>query len=129
MDLCIISKNFLLIRREYFPAKFNIIYEHKSKRVQRMDNRQKAPAKEHKIIMDSRKSVVITGVTDTDKFTENTVLLYTCMGEVIIRGRDLRVTLLSVETGDMSVEGEIDGIIYGDSQVKSPLSFMGKLFK
>lgn len=94
-----------------------------------MDNRQKAPAKEHKIIMDSRKSVVITGVTDTDKFTENTVLLYTCMGEVIIRGSDLRVTLLSVETGDMSVEGEIDGIIYGDSQVKSPLSFMGKLFK
>lgn len=94
-----------------------------------MDNSRKAPEKEHRIIAENRRSVVITGVTDTDKFTENTVLLYTCMGEVIIKGRDLRVTLLSVETGDMSVEGEIDGIIYGDSQVRSPLSFMGRLFK
>lgn len=94
-----------------------------------MDNSRKTPEKEHRIIAENRRSVVITGVTDTDKFTENTVLLYTCMGEVIIKGRDLRVTLLSVETGDMSVEGEIDGIIYGDSQVRSPLSFMGRLFK
>ncbi|MBP0958198.1 MAG: YabP/YqfC family sporulation protein [Oscillospiraceae bacterium] len=79
--------------------------------------------------MENRSKVVITGVTDTDKFTENSVLLYTCMGELIIKGKGLRVTLLSVESGDMAVEGDIDSIIYGDSQVKSPLGFMGRLLK
>ena len=94
-----------------------------------MEAQKKNPPKEHSVRLENRNKVIITGVTDTDKFTENSVLLYTCMGELIIRGRDLRVTLLSVESGDMSVEGEIDGIIYGDSQVKSPLGFMGRLFK
>ncbi|MDD6991412.1 MAG: YabP/YqfC family sporulation protein [Oscillospiraceae bacterium] len=94
-----------------------------------MENKQKKPAQNHTVNMENRSKVVITGVTDTDKFTENSVLLYTCMGELIIKGRGLRVTLLSVESGDMAVEGDIDGIIYGDSQVKSPLSFMGRLLK
>lgn len=94
-----------------------------------MDTQKNNPRKEHSVRLENRSRVIISGVTDTDKFTENQVLLYTCMGELIIRGRDLRVTLLSVESGDMSVEGEIDAIIYGDSQVKSPLGFVGRLFK
>lgn len=94
-----------------------------------MDNKQKSPPKNHSVSMENRSRVIITGVTDTDKFTENTVLLYTCMGELIIKGKGLRVTLLSVESGDMAVEGEIDGVAYGDSQVKSPLSFVGRLLK
>ncbi|MCI7767656.1 MAG: YabP/YqfC family sporulation protein [Oscillospiraceae bacterium] len=94
-----------------------------------MDSQKNKPQKEHSVRLENRSRAVITGVTDTDKFTENQVLLYTCMGELIIKGRDLHVTLLSVESGDMAVEGEIDGIIYGDSQVKSPLGFVGRLFK
>ena len=94
-----------------------------------MENKQKKPPQNHTVNMENRSKVVITGVTDTDKFTENSVLLYTRMGELIIKGRGLRVTLLSVESGDMAVEGDIDGIIYGDSQVKSPLGFMGRLLK
>ena len=95
-----------------------------------MDNKQqKKPGQNHTVNMENRSRVVITGVTDTDKFTESSVLLYTCMGELIIKGRGLRVTLLSVESGDMAVEGEIGGIIYGDSHVKSPLGFMGRLLK
>jgi len=34
-----------------------------------------------------------------------------------------------VESGDMEIEGEISALIYGDSQVRSPLSFMGRLMK
>lgn len=83
----------------------------------------------HSISLESRSKAVISGVTDTDKFTENSVLLYTDMGELTVKGRNLRVTLLSVESGDMEIEGEISALIYGDSQVRSPLSFMGRLMK
>ncbi len=84
---------------------------------------------DHRITLDNRKKLVITGVTDTDKFDESSVLLYTSMGELIIKGKDLHVNGLSVETGEMIVEGEIGAVIYGDSQVKGPLSLFGRLTK
>ena len=84
---------------------------------------------EHSICLDKRSRLVITGVTDTDKFDESTVLLYTVMGELIVRGRDLHVNGLSLESGEMLIEGEISSITYGDSQVKGPLSLLGKMFK
>lgn len=83
----------------------------------------------HTVTIDGRKRLTITGVTDTDKFDENTVLLYTCMGEMIIKGKNLRVNGLSVESGDMLIEGDIDSVVYGDRQIKSPLSIMGRLLK
>lgn len=94
-----------------------------------MEEKKKKPAQDHSIFAQNREKVTITGVTDTDKFTENTVLLYTCMGEVTVKGKNLRVTLLSVESGDMVIEGDIDAVIYGDSQVKAPLGFIGRLLK
>lgn len=81
------------------------------------------------ISIEDRSKIVITGVTDTDKFNENSVLLYTCMGELMIKGKDLHVSALSVETGEMVIEGEIFSAVYGDSQIKGPLSFFGKLTK
>lgn len=86
-------------------------------------------ASDHRVMIDNRKKLTITGVTDTDKFDEGSVLLYSSMGEIIVKGRDLRVSGLSVESGEMTVEGEIGAVIYGDSQVKGPLSFFGKLTK
>ena len=84
---------------------------------------------EHSLMLEYRSRLTVTGVTDTDKFYENSVLLYTCMGELTVKGKDLRVGLLSVETGDMVIEGEINAVIYGDSQVKGPLGFVGRLLK
>ena len=51
------------------------------------------------------------------------------MGELTIRGSDLHVNDLSVTNGEMNIEGNIDAIIYGDKDLRSPLSFIGKLFR
>ena len=90
---------------------------------------EKQVRREHHVSIDNRKKLFITGVTDTDKFDENSVLLYSCMGEMIVKGKDLHVSGLSVESGEMTIEGEINAVIYGDSQVKGPLSLFGKLTK
>lgn len=81
------------------------------------------------ISLENRHRLVITGVTDTDKFNENSVMLYSCMGDITVKGRDLHICGLSVENGEMVIEGEISSIIYGDSFVSSPLGFFGRLFK
>ncbi len=83
----------------------------------------------HNLIMEGRKKISLSGVTDVDHFDENTVLLYTQLGELTISGKDLHVNDLSVDTGEMNIEGDIWSIVYGDEDRRSPLSFFGKLFR
>ena len=83
----------------------------------------------HNIIMENRKKLTVSGVTDVGRFDENTVLLYTNMGELTVKGNDLHVNELSVTDGEMNIEGEIDAVIYGDKDRQSPLSLLGKLFR
>lgn len=83
----------------------------------------------HNIILEGRKKMSVSGVTDVDRFDENTVLLYTTMGEMTVRGEDLHVNDLSVESGEMNIEGEIRSVVYGDIDRRSPLSFIGKIFR
>ena len=85
--------------------------------------------KAHSIIAENGRKLSISGVTDIDSFDENTVLLYTTMGELTIKGSDLHVNDLSVTNGEMNIEGEIDAVIYGDKDLRSPLSFIGRLFR
>lgn len=83
----------------------------------------------HTAILENRKTLLLTGITEVDSFDERTVSLYSQLGELIIRGNNLRVNALNVETGDLSVEGDIWAICYGEKDKKKPLSFLGKLFR
>lgn len=83
----------------------------------------------HNVIMENRSKISLSGVTDVDCFDENTILIYTIMGELTIKGKKLQVNDFSVETGEMSLQGDIYSIIYGDKDKKSPLSFFAKLFR
>lgn len=85
--------------------------------------------KPHNLILESRKSLTISGVTDVDNFDEKTILLYTQMGELTIHGKNLHVNAMSVETGDMTIDGDIWSLVYGDKDKKGSLSFLGKLFR
>jgi len=83
----------------------------------------------HNLILEGRKRLSVSGVTDVDSFDENIVLLYTNMGELTVKGSDLHVNDLSVTSGEMNIEGDIQAVIYGDKERQSPLGFIGKLFR
>ena len=85
--------------------------------------------KPHNLILEIRKKLSISGVTDVDSFDEKTVILYTQMGELTIQGKNLHVNGLDVETGEMSVEGDIWALNYGDKDRRGSLGFFGKLFR
>ncbi|HNX64987.1 MAG TPA: sporulation protein YabP [Oscillospiraceae bacterium] len=85
--------------------------------------------KPHNLILENRKKLSISGVTDVDSFDEKTVILYTQMGELTIQGKNLHVNGLDVETGEMSVEGDIWALTYGDKDRRGTLGFFGKLFR
>lgn len=83
----------------------------------------------HNIIMENRSKMSLSGVTDVDCFDEHTILIYTIMGELTIKGKHLQVNDFSVETGEMSLQGDIYSISYGDKDKRSPLNFFSKLFR
>ena len=83
----------------------------------------------HNMILENRKSLSISGITDGDSFDEKAICLYTQLGELTIQGKELHIDSMSVETGDMTVTGDIWAIIYGDKDRRGPLSALGRLFR
>ena len=82
----------------------------------------------HNIVMEDRKTLMITGVSDVDSFDEQTVIVFTDLGELTVRGHNLHIGKLSVETGELSITGNIYALAYTDDRDKSS-GFFGRLFK
>ncbi|MEG1943176.1 MAG: sporulation protein YabP [Angelakisella sp.] len=93
-----------------------------------LDNMNKPiAAMRHSITMEERKSVQITGVTDVESFDEQSVVLMTQPGELLIRGSGLHITRIDVATGDLALEGEIDELSYGENRPSG--GFISRLFR
>lgn len=89
------------------------------------ENRAKMP---HNIILNDRKKLNVSGVKDVDSFDEETIIIYTELGEMTVRGNDLHINTLNVETGELSIEGSIYAIIYSDDTPKKE-GFFSKVFR
>lgn len=82
----------------------------------------------HLVTLSERNSLAVTGVTDVNTFDDATVVAYTTLGELTLRGRELRITRLCLETGDLTVEGGIDSLTYAQIPHANG-GFFGKLFR
>lgn len=85
--------------------------------------------REQNLILENRKKLLISGVSDVDSFNESNVFLFTSLGELRIRGRNLHINEMNIENGDLCVEGEISAMIYGDSNKTQKLGFFKKIIK
>lgn len=83
----------------------------------------------HNVIMENRKSLTISGVSDLDSFDEHSVVMFTELGELTVRGYDLHINEMSVGTGELVVTGEVTALLYGDKERKSASGFLAKLFR
>lgn len=83
----------------------------------------------HNLISEDRNNLSLSGVTDVDCFDERVIRLYTELGELTIKGRNLHVNGVSLETGDMKISGDIWSLVYGDRDRTGPVSLFGKLFR
>ena len=82
----------------------------------------------HKIIMESRRSLIITGVTDIDSFDEQVVAVFTDVGELVVRGNNLHIGKIDVDSGELALDGDIDSLEYTDN-ITSRGSFLSRLFR
>lgn len=87
--------------------------------------------KNHKVSLNARSTAAITGVKDVLSFDAGEVLLETEEGILMLRGNDLHVNRLTLEKGEVDVDGKIDSLTYSDSNSygKSGESLISRLFK
>ena len=92
---------------------------------------EKQYAKAHKLILSNRRTDTITGVADVISFDITEILLETEQGMLTIKGADLHVNRLTLEKGEVDIEGRIDSLAYSDvtSFQKQGESLIGRLFK
>ncbi len=82
----------------------------------------------HHIVVEDRKMVTVSGVTDVESFDEQAVVLMTDQGELLIKGFGMHINKIDVAAGDLSLEGEIYSLEYTDNQPAGG-GFLGRLFR
>lgn len=82
----------------------------------------------HKLILNDRNTLELTGVKDVENYNEQEIVLLTSFGNLTIYGYDFNIIKLDVETGEMKITGQIDSVYYTDKNEKST-SILKRLFK
>ena len=84
----------------------------------------------HACSLENRNAASLTGVREVVSFDENQVVMDTDMGLLTIKGKDLHVSRLTVEKGEMEVEGQIDSLTYSSNEAyrKAGQSILARLF-
>lgn len=80
----------------------------------------------HSLILDNRKKLTLTGVTDVMGFDDQTVSLTTDCGTLIVKGENLHINKLNLDSKDVCIDGVVNSLQYLAQNTKS---FKSKLFK
>ena len=83
-------------------------------------NEQK-PVLPHKLTLDARKQLTVTGVTEVVSFDEGAVIARTDLGTLVVQGKDLQLKTLLPEGGQVSVVGHISALIYEEPRATGSL--------
>jgi sporulation protein YabP len=66
----------------------------------------------HKLTLNERKVLTVSGVTEVVSFDETTVIAHTELGTLVVQGKDLQLKTLLPEGGQVTVEGKISALAY-----------------
>lgn len=82
----------------------------------------------HSLILKDRSELTLSGVTDVDSFDEMTIVAYTDYGELTVKGSGLHIGSLNTETGELTVDGQVQSLVYLENVPRST-SFFSKVFR
>lgn len=83
------------------------------------------------LILENRGKLSISGVLDVLSFDDQVVILETELGLLTVKGENIRINKLSIDTSEVIVEGDISSLSYSDNKntEKSKGSLISKIFK
>lgn len=80
------------------------------------DEGRLTPEAAHHILLEGREQLTVSGVEEVESFDENTIVMVTSKGTLVVRGEDLHIEKLSLDGGDLKVEGAVDALSYEDDR-------------
>ncbi len=90
------------------------------------EEKAKSIKKSHNVIMENRGKLTVSGVEDVASFDEAEVIMSTVCGNLVVRGSELKIDKLSLDTGDIALQGLITELCY--EEVAPSRSLWAKLF-
>ncbi|AIY78751.1 sporulation protein YabP [Clostridium botulinum] len=80
--------------------------------------------------LENRQKLILSGVIEVISFDSQKIDLTTVLGNLSIKGSDLKMNKLDVKNGDVIINGSIDSMVYSGKEVKkSKESIISRLFK
>lgn len=92
------------------------------------DKKLRTEPVDHHVILEGRASLSVSGVEEVESFDENTIIMNTCKGTLVVRGEELHIEKLSLDGGDLKVEGSVDSLTYEDDGGERG-GFLSRLFR
>lgn len=81
----------------------------------------------HKLTLEERSRLTMTGVTEVVRFEDTAVVLRTCLGTLIVQGQQLQLKTLALEGGQVEVNGKVSALVY--QQVRQGGSWLERLLR
>ncbi len=93
-----------------------------------MEDRRPSGEQSHSLSLESRGRLFVSGVTEVESFNEQEIIMGTTRGTLAVRGEDLHMEKLSVDSGDVVVTGMVDALEYED-EAPHREGFFARLFR
>ncbi len=93
-----------------------------------MNDDKKTGLLPHNCILEDRKTLSVSGVNDVGSFDEQTIVAATDYGELTVKGEKLHITKLSLEIGELCIEGNIASLQYTDI-IEKNTGFFSRVFR
>lgn len=81
------------------------------------------------LVLENRGKLSVSGVNDVLSFDDQVVMVDTELGLLTVKGENIRINKLSIDTSEVVVEGEINNLAYSEKEVEKKGSLLGKIFK
>ena len=81
----------------------------------------------HNMVLEGRKKLSVSGVEEVESFDENTIVMTTVLGTLVVRGESLHIEALSLEGGELKVTGDVESLSYEDNDRSG--GFLGRFFR
>lgn len=95
-----------------------------------LDDRKNNMGVIQNIILENREKLSISGVLDVLSFDDQVVIVETELGLLTIKGDNLKINKLSIDTSEVVIEGEIYNLAYSDNDLeKKQNGILSKIFK
>ena len=82
----------------------------------------------HRVEIVGREKLTVSGVQDVERFDESGIVMSTAAGALIVTGAELHIGKLSLDGGELHVDGKIDSVSYEDAPQERSGGFLGRLF-